>query len=337
MNYLSKYAEVAFLNVNNNLIEGISNQIPYEKPFKLSSLPEPFDKPDIVVFQELYRKEYIPIFKVLKRHSIPYIIVPHGELSVVAQKKKFFKKFLANNFIFNKIANNALAIQCLSKKEKDLTKMGRKKIIIPNGIHIPNINRVEKNLNDNGIKFVYIGRLDAYHKGLDLMLEAIKIKERLLLENQAKFFIYGPDGLGRKRFLEKIIKKLNISNIVTLCDPISGKEKSQVLLEANCFIQTSRFEGMPLGVLEAMSYGIPVLITEGTNFKDFVIDNNIGWAASNDSISIANAIEQVLTNKSTLHIKGTLAQSIVKSSYNWDEIAKCTIKLYKDLINYENF
>ena len=47
-----------------------------------------------------------------------------------------------------------------------------------------------------------------------------------------------------------------------------GKSKEQVLLDADVFIQTSRTEGLPTAVLEAMSYKIPVLITKGTGLYD---------------------------------------------------------------------
>ena len=60
--------------------------------FEISNLNKPFDKPDIVIFQECYQKEYLRISKLLEKREIPYVIIPHGELSFEAQQKKHLKK-----------------------------------------------------------------------------------------------------------------------------------------------------------------------------------------------------------------------------------------------------
>ena len=59
----SQYATVGFINVNNEKIDALDSQIIYKSSFKVSELPSPFNKPDIVVFQETYRKEYLTIAK----------------------------------------------------------------------------------------------------------------------------------------------------------------------------------------------------------------------------------------------------------------------------------
>ena len=70
----SEYASVGFINVNNIKIEGVKNQLEFAVPFKISSLPVPFNKPDLVVFHEVYRAEYLKIAKNLRVNQIPYTI-----------------------------------------------------------------------------------------------------------------------------------------------------------------------------------------------------------------------------------------------------------------------
>ena len=101
----SKFATIGFINISNKKIANITTQIKYKRLFHLLKLPEPFNKPDIVIFHEAYRIDYLYIGKVLKYYHIPYIIIPHGELSKGAQQKKHIKKSIANFLFFNNFSS----------------------------------------------------------------------------------------------------------------------------------------------------------------------------------------------------------------------------------------
>ena len=62
-----KIADIAFIHINNNKIAGIENQLVYNEKFSLPDLPLPFSKPDVVIFHEAYRKEYLTISVELKK------------------------------------------------------------------------------------------------------------------------------------------------------------------------------------------------------------------------------------------------------------------------------
>ena len=81
----SNFANVALLNITNTVIAGIKN-LRYDKPFDIEMLPSPYDKPDVVIFNEAYHIEYLAIAKQLRHKNIPYIIIPHGELQRQAQR-----------------------------------------------------------------------------------------------------------------------------------------------------------------------------------------------------------------------------------------------------------
>ena len=83
---------------------------------------------------------------------------------------------------------------------------------------------------------------------------------------------------------------------------ISGEEKVQKLLESDVFIQTSRHEGMPMGILEAMSYGVPCAVTDGTNLGEFIKDNKCGWNCETTVLGISEMLEKILLEKNYLII-----------------------------------
>ena len=89
----SMHAMVGFYNTYGEHINQLSeHQILYNGKFNVCKLPKPFNKPDLVVFHEVYRKEFVPICRNLVSHNIPYIIVPHGCLTYAARRKKHLKK-----------------------------------------------------------------------------------------------------------------------------------------------------------------------------------------------------------------------------------------------------
>ncbi len=327
----AKFAEVAFINVYKDRVLDNGTQLECNSNFDINTLPMPYNKPDLVVFHEVYRPEYLKIYKNLMRNRIPYIIIPHGELSTGAQKKKRIKKIVANVLLFNRFICNSRGLQCLSEKEKSDTKFNVYRFIGSNGIDIPlNTKRMVSEANKN--KLVYIGRLDLYHKGIDLLLSAIEeIKKEY---PNIRLEIYGPDCLNRKETIETLIKEKDLADMVSVHAPVVGDEKQRVLEQAGFFIQTSRFEGMPMGILEALSYSIPCIITEGTTLGNYFRKYNAGWVAENEASSICKAIKEALQSSDMERsIKGNNAYNLVLKEFSWNIIANNTIEEYKKIIN----
>lgn len=330
LNAQSKYANIAFVNISNIEIGNDILQFEYSKQFSVSKLPKPFCKPNLVVFHECYRIQYIGIAKELRKINVPYIIIPHGELSDEAQKKKYLKKRIANILIFNKFINNAVGIQLLSDVELKNTNFGKSKFIGTNGINIPNDKK--NKFNNKGLRIIYIGRLDSYHKGLDLLINSIGEIADFLRINNCVFDIYGPDILGRKLKLEKLIQDNKVEDIVVLHNSVFGEKKEKVLLASDVFIQTSRFEGMPMGVLEAMSYGLPCIVTEGTTLRSIVEMYQAGWGGETSVESICSMLRKMIEEKEFLTEMSNNSINAIKKEFSWDSIAKSTVAKYEKLI-----
>ena len=337
----SKYAQIGFLNIKGDEIEafykthngfekGVVRQLKYEKPFKLTNLPTPFNNPDLVVFHECYRIDYLIISRELGRKRIPYVDIPHGELRIEAQQKKRIKKTMANLLLFNSFTKKAAAIQCLSKREYEETHFGSRKFIGTNGVYIP--DNTKQIFNDKNTKIVYIGRLDAYIKGLDLLIRAVKLTKEYMLQNDVTLDIYGPDLNGRFAHVQSLIIEEKVSEIVHLYHEVTGEEKEEILLRADIFVQTSRFEGMPLGILEALSYGIPCLITEGTTLGNEIETSDCGWVAKTSSEDIARKIIQAVEERHSWTQKGHNAKNLAMRDFSWNVISKNTVDYYKSLL-----
>lgn len=327
-----RYEKVGFVNLSDYRAEGVENQFAYKKPFSLSELPAPFDKPDLVVFHEVYRPPFLKIAKAVRRAGIPYIIFPHGSLEEGAQKKKRLKKLVGNILLFNNFIYRAAAIQCLSATEEANTKFKVAKFIGTNGISLPEEVKPKDGFSSEGVRFLYIGRLDAYHKGLDLLIEAFAMKAGYLRANGCTLCIYGPDLNGRFQRLADLIEKHGVGDIVSLGGALTGEDKKRELLSADCFVHTSRFEALGMAILEALGCGLPCVVTEGTALAEDIKNYDAGWTCRATAESIADAITRAAEERGFSE-KSQNAVRIVKDNYVWEKIVKDTLGKYEGLIH----
>ena len=287
---------------------------------ELKNLPVPFSFPDLVVFEGFYAIKEVLFSYELRRKRIPYVIIPRGSLTRQAlHNHSWLKKKIAHWLFFNSFVKHALAIQFLTEKEyEDSIKLNKNHVIIPNGFHQPVLKK--ECFSEVGIKALFIGRIDVYHKGLDLLVQACQqIKEEL---REVKFMItcYGPKG-NEADGLNMLIKGYGIEDIVKLKGEIGGKEKENAILDADVFIMTSRFEGHPMGLIEALSYGLPVLISRGTNMMNELQEANAGWTCENEVNSIVTCLSRLIKEKSLLKQKSHNAR-LLAAKYDWDLLAK---------------
>jgi|SRR5690625_801496 len=308
----------------------------YNKDFydaSLEDLPSPYNNPDLVVFHSTYIPIHAKFANKIHKRKIPYIIVPRGGMTQGSQNIKKHKKILGNILFYNKMVKNALAIHCLTKGELIDSKFWNKRMfIVGNGINLPKYNNIRKT-NPKGLKFVFIGRLDIYHKGLDILIEACSKVYNNLKNNNCVIEIYGPNQRGSIKTLNSLIMNNNLEDIVKVLPPVYDKEKSKILRDADVFIHTSRFEGMPMSVLEALSHGIPCFLTPGTNISTEVENAGAGWEVRFSSKDIAQGLKEILNNKNKLKDMSLKAYQLVERNFTWESVAKETISNYKLLLN----
>ena len=249
-------------------------------------------------------------------------------------KSHALKKMVANVLFFNKFVANASSIQFLAENEylesKDNFKF-KDHFILSNGVEIPKKHYVVKKRKE--FKIVFIGRYNIYHKGLDILLESIRRHVDWFRNNRVVVELYGSDSDNGFAFLTGYVAKNKLNDIVHIKGPVFGEDKERALLDADIFIHTSRLEGQPTSVIEAISYGIPVIATPGTNMADVVERNNLGFVADFDSEGVYECIKKAFLNKDSFLQTSKNAVLYTKDNYGWDEIIKKTVTVYENIKN----
>lgn len=289
-------------------------------------------QPDIAIFHSLYYTEYLRFAKYLNNKKIPYLVMLHGALSKENYKKAHWKKFVANLLCFNKFLKYAKSIIYLNQAEYNnaiVPKINPNSMIIPNGCNLPKNVTLHK-IKDR-IEILYLGRIERVHKGLDILIEALKILKKEKANKFVHISFYG-DSLDKQE-LEWF--KTAIEPLEYICNfygSAYGEAKDRAYRNTDIFILTSRSEGMPMGVLEALSYGKPCLITPRTNMADIINKYNCGWVTELQPQTIAETIvkacEEYREKAESLFNNSLLAAK----DFSWKEVAKKSIEEYRKII-----
>lgn len=338
LKWQAKFANVGLYNFTYTDIELDTNVTYLNKysndKFDFDKFPDAFKKPDIVIIHGVYYYQYISVMKKLNKLNIPYVIVPHGSFTEYALKIKGTTKRILNRLILDKLINNASAVQFLSEGERDMSKYNKKNIVVSNGINLPELNSKKEVTQNDIIKIIYIGRKDIFQKGLDLLLDGCESIKEYLQDNRVCIELYGPDKQGSYEKINTIIKDKKLEGIVKNFPGIFEKEKIEILNSAHAFIQTSRFEGQSVGLLESLSYGVPIIVTPGTCLDKETKEFKCGWVSDFEKEELAKTIKQAIEDikDGKLHLYSENARKFIESKYTWDIIAKKAIKEYKNLI-----
>ena len=287
-------------------------------------------KPDIIIFHSIYKPQYFRFMRFCIKNKIPYLVTFHGGANKTSLNKGKWKKCFANLIFVNKFIKNSSGIIYLNENEKINDSRFSKfapNYILNNGVNLP-LNTHYNPIKSDKVRFLFLGRYDYLHKGIDIFIDALDIiyKE---IKDKAVFNFYGQGAYDQlKNDTEKF------RDIVSVNCSVYDSEKEAAFFNSDVFLLPSRFEGMPIVILEALSYGLPCIITRQTNMVELVKD--AGKIIDCDAESLANAI-LFFTNSGPdkLRYMSDKALEYIKPM-TWDNIALQSINLYMSIINKNN-
>lgn len=143
-------------------------------------------------------------------------------------------------------------------------------VIIKNVIATPVKTNVRN--NDLRLKFLFLGRIGE-RKGTFDLLEVIKMNKEVW--NGTIKFLIGGDGETHK--LVKLITEYQIDDIVTFIGWVSGDKKIHLLQTSDVLILPSYNEGLPISILEGMSYGLPIIASNVGGIPEVVFPDVNGY------------------------------------------------------------
>lgn len=283
-------------------------------------------KPDIIQAQTV--ESGMDLFILNKLFRKPYIIWGRGSDAYFLFRNK-------KDWVLKQALKNVDAVISLTDdmKKQIMKVYDREIFIIPNGIDLDVFEGLSKeNLRKKfGFKkdekiILYVGRFHPI-KGSTYLIDAVK---NINDKNKKLLLI----GRGEERnYLEELVKKFKIENIVTFVGRIPNKEVFEYMVASDVLVLPSLSEGFPNVILEAMASGLPIVATKVGGLPEIV---NIG---ENGFLVEPKNSEQIAEKISLLFKDEKLRKRISRNNieevkkYSWESVVDRLEKIYFEVTN----
>jgi glycosyltransferase involved in cell wall biosynthesis len=224
-----------------------------------------------------------------------------------------------------RFANQVIVIsQTIAKQVK--TKYNRETIIIPNGVNIPQISNTDEALRKFGLEkgkyILAVGRF-VPEKGFHDLIEAYS-----KCKSPYKLVIVG-DADHEDEYSRKLKDQAgDVSNIV-LTGFLTGQELFELYSHAGLFILPSYYEGLPIVLLEAMSYGLSCVVSDIPANREVPLSQE-RYFKPGDIDQMGQRIQEFVL-KPFMEEDRKKQVELIKQSYNWDKIAVQTQQVYSTI------
>lgn len=195
---------------------------------------------------------------------------------------------------------------------------------------IPPVDEIQKDsCNDNKVHLLFLG-LITEEKGIFDLLKLVSEKKSFFYENNAVFHIAGNGEVDR---LLELIDSYNLGEIVKFEGWVAGEHKINLLKKMDAFILPSYAEGLPLSILEAMSFSLPIIATNVGGIPEIVENNINGYLISpKNNSQLFEAISKIVAQP---ELREQMGKSSYRraTSYFPNTVAVKLSEIYKNLLD----
>lgn len=314
----AKYRNIRFIDFmvpRNKFLETFLHSL-------FASVHAVFQGYDIVHYHNTGPGFFIPIVKLCRAK----VVFTYHNVSYTQQKwNSFARKFLARSEKTSMRRSDYIIFISEVIKAEMVEKYGiddRNSSVVFNGVQLPERSHKDDFLRDLGLeKHGYILGVGRFleEKGFDYLIRAYRKAGvgniRLVLAGDTDYPTDYSDSL----------KRLAALNEIVLPGFVKGDQLNQLYTYARLFVISSFSEGLPIALLEAMSYDLDVLASDiPANLQVGLPEND--YFITGDEEALTHAIIKKLAEENKRSFSEVLSKR-----FNWTEIAKDTLNIYQQL------
>jgi glycosyltransferase involved in cell wall biosynthesis len=260
----------------------------------------------------------------VRKPHVPRVVSPRGMLEQWSLSYRAWKKRLAWHAYQASDLRAADAFCTTSHAEAESVRalgFHQPIAVIPNGVSMPPV-MAKPPVTDR--KVVFMSRLHPKKGLLDLIQAWKSIETR-----GWNLVLAGPDEDGHGKVVRDAVQAAGLSDRVVLPGSVSGDGKRDLLASADLFVLPSYSENFGIVVGEALSYGVPVISTTGTPWRDLA-EQRCGWWVPPGADSIAAALATAMALPESERVAmGARGRELVEARFSWPAVARQHMALYR--------
>jgi glycosyltransferase involved in cell wall biosynthesis len=288
----------------------------------LCSIISIIKRPDIVHIHNIGPGIFIPLIKLF---GINVIVTYHSPNYLHEKWGTFAKKVLKiSEYIVFKFSNKIIFVSNHLVQDK----IKKKSIVIPNGVNIEKKADTLLFLKQLGLikgRYIFSAGRFTEEKGF---IDLIKAYKKLRGNNGWKLVLAG--DADHETAYSKKIKQMAKDNGVILPGFVKGEKLNELFSHAGLFVLPSYHEGLPIALLEAMSYGLSCIVSEIPANRNVNLPDNRHFI-SGDINGLAEKLNKFTANEFSINDRDMQIEKI-KKDYNWETISKDTIMVYREVL-----
>lgn len=283
--------------------------------------------PQVVHLNGLWTYASLIAHGLRRRLAAPTVISPHGMLDPWALRRSRWKKTVALALFERANLRSATCLHALCAAEATACRafgLRNPIAVVPNGVDLP--EEVQGRAPERPRTLLFLSRIDA-KKGVHELVRGWHLSRA-----GARGWCLRIVGWGDARYGEatrRLVQELGLHHSVELAGPAFGEAKDRAFREADAFILPSYSEGLPMAVLEAWAYALPVLKTRGCNLPEG-FERGAALEIGTEPERIAEGIRTLVAmSDRERQAMGRAGRVLVEERFTWPAVAHRMIEVYE--------
>jgi glycosyltransferase involved in cell wall biosynthesis len=294
------------------------------------ALRDALRRTDVLHIHGLWNRVVWAAARDARRAGIPYVLSPRGMLEDAAVGHHSWRKRAAYALLERRTVHDAARLHATSDREAaSLARLGQTPpvVCIPNGIEPRDASSAHRDgsSGQHGPSILFVGRVHPI-KRLDLLVDAFILVRAEYPD--VRLVIAGPDEMGLRRDLTA--RAGNAAAAIQWVGQVTDAQRDTLLAEATALVLCSDSESFGLSVLEAMSAGVPVVVTDTCGW-DEVGSHGAGLVVPQRADAIASALGRLIQYPVQAAEMSHRGQALVEQRYRWETIARAFMRTYGDV------
>ncbi len=286
---------------------------------------------DVVHIHAIFNHACVSAARICRKYRVPYVVRPLGTLDPWSMKQKPLRKALFWHLAGKQMMEAAAAVHYTAVAEKEATE---RSLGLNHGTVVPLGVEAAPPAQNGPASYPYVLVLSRLHpkKGLDILIDAFVSTVQQERFKDWKLVLSGDGPAGYVESLKGQVSAHNADDLILFTGWLEGEQRQTMLGNAALLALPSYQENFGMCVMEALSCGVPVLVSPQVNLAEDVKAVGAGWIVPVDRKVMQTTLAEALTSEVERSKRGAAGKAL-SERFTWPAVAQQLVNLYATVLN----